>query len=68
MADILSQNEIDQLLLALTSGEEPTLESKTEKRGRIRNYDFRTANRIPRDQIRTLAMYLKHMPVYCPRA
>jgi len=54
MADILSQNEIDQLLLALTSGEEPALESKTEKRGRIRTYDFRTANRIPRDQIRTL--------------
>lgn len=54
MADILSQNEIDQLLLALTSGEEPATDGSGEKNKKVRLYDFRTANRIPRDQIRTL--------------
>jgi flagellar motor switch protein FliM len=54
MAEILSQSEIDQLLLALSSGVEMAGDIGQKERHRVRPYDFRTANRIPRDQIRTL--------------
>ncbi len=53
MSEVLSQNEIDQLISALNEGslvETPIEENESG----IRIYDFRTANKIPRDQIRTL--------------
>ncbi|MBP7402119.1 MAG: flagellar motor switch protein FliM [Clostridia bacterium] len=54
MADILSQNEIDQLLQALNDGDADALLGESAVELRIKPYDFRTANRIPRDQIKTL--------------
>jgi flagellar motor switch protein FliM len=54
MAEILSQSEIDQLLLALSSGVEMAGDIGQKERHRVRPYYFRTGNRIPRDQIRTL--------------
>ena len=54
MSDILSQTEIDELLNALSAGNEPELLLGKENHSRIKVYDFRTANRFPKEQIRTL--------------
>lgn len=55
MSNILSQNEIDELLSALTSGNEASVASDvvTETQ-EIYAYDFRTANKFNKDQMRTL--------------
>ena len=57
MGNVLSQAEIDALLNSLNTGEEQ--ESEPELRGedkKARIYDFRTANKFPKEQIRTLNM------------
>ena len=55
MSDVLSQNEIDALLNALSSGVVETGELESSEPGqRVREYDFRTANRFHKEQIRTL--------------
>lgn len=55
MANILSQNEIDELLSALTSGKDtPIEEPPTEDAQAIKTYDFRTANKFSKEQMRTL--------------
>lgn len=56
MANILSQNEIDELLSVLTSGKDVSAE-KVEPENEpatVRLYDFRTANKFSKEQIRTL--------------
>jgi len=55
VSSILSQSEIDELLNALASGSaaEPVKQAEPE-RERIRKYDFATANKFPKEQIRTL--------------
>ncbi|MGE5480065.1 MAG: flagellar motor switch protein FliM [Chloroflexota bacterium] len=56
MADVLSQNEIDNLLSEMTSGRvdvDDVLSGKLLK-GEISNYDFRRPNRISKNQVRTL--------------
>ena len=53
--DILSQNEIDALLSALSTGEMSAEDMKTEEEGRgVRVYDFKRALRFSKDQIRSL--------------
>jgi len=53
--DVLSQNEIDALLSALSTGEMDADELKKEnKKQRIRTYDFKRALRFSKDQIRSL--------------
>jgi len=55
MANILSQNEIDELLSALASGNDtPPEELGEDETKLIRSYDFRTANKFSKDQMRTL--------------
>lgn len=54
MSDILSQSEIDELLNALSLGIEPDTLPDTDKQSGIKPYDFRTANRFPKEQIRTM--------------
>ncbi|MCG7407486.1 flagellar motor switch protein FliM [Paenibacillus sp. ACRRX] len=55
MVDVLSQNEIDALLAALSSGEMDAEELKKEETQRkIRSYDFKRAVRFSKDHIRTL--------------
>ena len=54
MSEVLSQSEIDQLLNALSTGAADTGINEEEPQLSVRQYDFRTANKIPRDQIRTL--------------
>lgn len=55
MADVLSQSEIDALLNALASGEDVSAEAQQETQiESVREYDFRTANKFYKEQIRTL--------------
>lgn len=53
MDEVLSQNEIDALLSALTSGEMDAEElKKEESEKKVRVYDFKRALRFSKDQIR----------------
>ncbi|WP_339320201.1 flagellar motor switch protein FliM [Paenibacillus sp. FSL R10-2734] len=55
MVDVLSQNEIDALLAALSSGEMDADELKKEEtQKKIRAYDFKRAVRFSKDHIRSL--------------
>ncbi|PWA13512.1 flagellar motor switch protein FliM [Pueribacillus theae] len=55
MSDILSQNEIDALLSAITTGEMDAEELKREDEERkVKVYDFKRALRFSKDQIRSL--------------
>ena len=54
MADVLSQSEIDELLKALDTGADLEESAPVEAMAKIRDYDFRTANRFSKEQIRTL--------------
>lgn len=55
MVDVLSQNEIDALLAALSSGEMDADELKKEEtEKRVRSYDFKRAVRFSKDHIRSL--------------
>lgn len=54
--EVLSQNEIDNLLSALSSGEMDADQLKKEKsEERIRVYDFKRALRYSKDQIRSIS-------------
>ena len=55
MSEILSQAEIDELLSSLMAGDstpDPEV-SEGPSKSKIREYDFRTANRFPKEQMRT---------------
>lgn len=56
MAEILSQNEIDALLSALSSGdvEAEEIELKEEEKHKVKNYDFKSPQKFSKDHIRTL--------------
>lgn len=55
MVDVLSQNEIDALLAALSSGEMDAEELKKEDTQRkVRVYDFKRATRFSKDHLRSL--------------
>ena len=56
MDEVLSQNEIDALLSAITSGEMDADELKKEEQERkVRVYDFKRALRFSKDQIRSIS-------------
>ncbi len=55
MANVLSQSEIDELLSALDAGESISMEDHSEdENAGVRVYDFRTANKFYKEQMRTL--------------
>lgn len=55
MAEVLSQNEIDALLNALSTGEVDVKEMKdNSSEKKVRRYDFRNPQKIAKDQLRTL--------------
>lgn len=55
MPDILSQNEIDDLLAALSTGEVDVTDIKEEKKEKkVRKYDFSRPDKFAKDQLRTL--------------
>ena len=55
MSEILSQSEIDELLSALMTGDSDAAAESTdgEPTMKVKEYDFRTANRFPKEQMRT---------------
>ncbi|CAB1241543.1 flagellar motor switch protein FliM [Clostridium sp. MT-14] len=57
MADVLSQNEIDALLAALSAGElTPDEVPKEEEKQKVKPYDFRSPQKFSKDHIRTLEL------------
>jgi len=55
VGDILSQNEIDDLLKALSTGEIDAKEiQSTTQEKKIKNHDFRRASKFAKDHIKTL--------------
>jgi len=60
MGDILSQNEIDALLSALSSGEVTAEKLEEEEVRTIKVYDFKHPDRFSKDQTRTLQMLHDH--------
>ena len=55
MGDILSQNEIDELLKALNTGEIDVHQMQTTNEERkVKNHDFRKPNKFAKDHLRTL--------------
>ncbi|WP_368490682.1 flagellar motor switch protein FliM [Clostridium sp. BJN0013] len=57
MADVLSQNEIDALLAALSTGElTPDEVPQEEEQQKIKPYDFRSPQKFSKDHIRTLEL------------
>jgi flagellar motor switch protein FliM len=55
LVDVLSQNEIDALLAALSSGEMDAEELKKEEtQKKVRSYDFKRATRFSKDHLRSL--------------
>jgi len=55
LSDILSQTEIDELLNTLMTGSAASVQDVSEGTStmKVRDYDFRTANRFPKEQVRT---------------
>jgi len=57
MAEVLSQDEIDQLLSAISAGEISTEESRAPKDQRkIKIYDFKRPDKFSKEQIRTVSI------------
>lgn len=57
MADVLSQNEIDALLSALSTGElEADEVSKDEEKHKVKLYDFKSPQKFSKEHIRTLEL------------
>lgn len=57
MADVLSQNEIDALLSALSAGElKPDELQKDEEKQKVKKYDFKSPQKFSKEHIRTLEL------------
>ncbi|RME92689.1 MAG: flagellar motor switch protein FliM [Candidatus Hydrogenedentota bacterium] len=57
MTDVLSQDEIDQLLTAISSGEIQADEYTTQtEQKKVKIYDFKRPDKFSKDQIRTVQM------------
>ena len=72
MSDVLSQNEIDALLNALSSGELDADEMKEQSEKPIKEYDFARPSKFSKEHLRTLEIIFEHygrllstsLPVY----
>lgn len=60
MGEVLSQNEIDNLLAALSTGEldVDTIQDKDEKQ--VKNYDFERPAKFSKEHLRTLEIIFEH--------
>ena len=57
MTEVLSQDEIDQLLTAISSGEVETAEiTQAADQKKIKIYDFKRPDKFSKDQIRTVSI------------
>ena len=76
MGDVLSQNEIDSLLQALTSGELDVDEIKESSEKQVKDYDFARPSKFSKEHLRTLEIIFEHygrllstnLPVYLRNA
>lgn len=72
MGEVLSQNEIDSLLQALSSGELDADEISSSEEKVTKNYDFRRPAKFSKEHLRTLEIIFEHygrllstnLPVY----
>ncbi len=72
MGEVLSQNEIDSLLQALSSGELDVDEVKEGPEKQVKNYDFSRPAKFSKEHLRTLEIIFEHygrllstnLPVY----
>lgn len=72
MGEILSQNEIDSLLAALSTGELDTAELTQQEEKQVKNYDFARPAKFSKEHLRTLEFIYEHygrllstnLPVY----
>ncbi len=72
MGDVLSQNEIDNLLAALTSGEVDVQEIQKDSEKSVKNYDFKRPSKFSKEHLRTMELIFEHygrllstnLPVY----
>lgn len=60
MGDVLSQNEIDNLLAALSNGELDADEMKDAGEKQVKNYDFARPSKFSKDHLRTLEFVFEH--------
>lgn len=60
MGDVLSQNEIDNLLSALSSGEFDPLESNEAEEKSVKDYDFARPSKFSKEHLRTLVFIFEH--------
>ncbi len=72
MGEVLSQNEIDDLLKALSSGELDMDEMKENGEKQVKNYDFARPAKFSKEHLRTMEIIFEHygrllstnLPVY----
>ena len=72
MGDVLSQNEIDSLLAALSTGELDVEEIKDSDEKQVKEYDFARPSKFSKEHLRTLEIIFEHygrllstnLPVY----
>lgn len=60
MGDVLSQNEIDNLLAALSTGELDMEQIQENKEKQIKNYDFNRPAKFSKEHLRTLEIIFEH--------
>ncbi|MCM1261619.1 MAG: flagellar motor switch protein FliM [Butyrivibrio sp.] len=72
MGEVLSQNEIDNLLAALSSGELEADQMQDTNEKQVKNYDFKRPTKFSKEHLRTLEIIFEHygrllstnLPVY----
>lgn len=72
MGEVLSQNEIDSLLTALSNGELDADEIKDTREKQVKNYDFARPAKFSKEHLRTMEIIFEHygrllstnLPVY----
>ncbi|MBE5895040.1 MAG: flagellar motor switch protein FliM [Lachnospiraceae bacterium] len=72
MSDVLSQNEIDNLLSALSKGEVDVQEMQNKNEKTVKNYNFMRPAKFSKEHLRTLELIFEHygrllstnLPVY----
>ena len=60
MGEVLSQNEIDSLLAALSTGELDADEIQKKDEKQVRNYDFARPAKFSKEHLRTLEIIYEH--------
>lgn len=72
MGEVLSQNEIDSLLAALSAGELDADQMQGSQKKQVKNYDFTRPTKFSKEHLRTLEIIFEHygrlistnLPVY----